>query len=227
MSKRQGAMFYVVTIGLIVALAFALWKIYHWRLNAAVVAATDRGRGADVLALVERGGDINITDARGATPLHTFAGRAQTDIVQRLLALGADPNKADYNGVTPLMSASSRGRVDIVHLLIQYGADVNAKSEPGGSTALRCATLMGHTDMVKVLLDAGAQVNARTRVDKFTETPLIVAARLGYTSSVRLLLERGADVNAKDGKGKTALMWAQEKGHTDIVRLLKLAGARR
>ncbi|MFB3152847.1 MAG: ankyrin repeat domain-containing protein, partial [Candidatus Acidiferrales bacterium] len=35
-----------------------------------------------------------------------------------------------------------------------------------------------------------------------------------------------ADVNARDNNGRTALMWAMEKGHADVVQLLKKAGAK-
>jgi len=42
----------------------------------------------------------------------------------------------------------------------------------------------------------------------------------------KLLLAKGADVNAKNNKGETALSIAREKSFSDIVKLLKGAGAR-
>jgi hypothetical protein len=36
-----------------------------------------------------------------------------------------------------------------------------------------------------------------------------------------MLLEKGSDVNAKDNDGNTALIWASENDHNDIVKLLK------
>jgi len=41
------------------------------------------------------------------------------------------------------------------------------------------------------------------------------------------VLEQGADANAKNEKGSTALMIAAEEGRTEIVDILKQAGARR
>ena len=35
-----------------------------------------------------------------------------------------------------------------------------------------------------------------------------------------LLLDRGAKVEARDNKGYTALIWAAQQGHTDLVAML-------
>lgn len=43
---------------------------------------------------------------------------------------------------------------------------------------------------------------------------------------VKLLLAKGADVNAKNKSGRAALMYASEKGYTEIVKILKAAGAK-
>jgi ankyrin repeat protein len=54
---------------------------------------------------------------------------------------------------------------------------------------------------------------------------LLKAAEEGKTDVVRSLIAKGADVNAKDKEGKTALAYAKENSHTEIVQLLKQAGA--
>ena len=46
------------------------------------------------------------------------------------------------------------------------------------------------------------------------------------TEKVQALLAQGADMNAKNDIGGTALMYAKEKGHKEIVRILKEAGAK-
>jgi len=43
---------------------------------------------------------------------------------------------------------------------------------------------------------------------------------------VKILLELGANVNVKDKEGRTALAYATVRGHTEIVQLLKQAGAK-
>ena len=41
---------------------------------------------------------------------------------------------------------------------------------------------------------------------------------------MQALLAEGADVEAKDNGGRTALVWAAEGGHTDIVQALLAKG---
>jgi ankyrin repeat protein len=58
-------------------------------------------------------------------------------------------------------------------------------------------------------------------------TALILAASSGDTEIVRELLNRGADVSGKVVQtGKTALMLAKERDFTDVVELLRAAGAK-
>jgi len=55
--------------------------------------------------------------------------------------------------------------------------------------------------------------------------PLEEAAAIGGHLEVQLLLEKGADPNYRDRNGWSAIPWAAEEGHEDIVRLLLDAGA--
>jgi ankyrin repeat protein len=51
----------------------------------------------------------------------------------------------------------------------------------------------------------------------------MLAAANGHTETVKLLLDRGAAIDVRDNEGKTALVWAREKGHTEIVQLIEAA----
>ena len=48
---------------------------------------------------------------------------------------------------------------------------------------------------------------------------LCIAAKEGHIRTVLLLLQDGAEVDAKDVIGKSALQYAAESGHTEVVRL--------
>ena len=54
--------------------------------------------------------------------------------------------------------------------------------------------------------------------------PLTVAAKNGSTDLVKLLLDNGADRGLRTGLGKnkkTAIMLAEENGHTEVAKLLR------
>ena len=69
-----------------------------------------------------------------------------------------------------------------------------------------------------------AQLDARHDTEK-QDTLLTWAARHGQAEAVRLLLEGGASVGATTGGGASALLVASDKGHLEIARLLREAGA--
>jgi ankyrin repeat protein len=54
-----------------------------------------------------------------------------------------------------------------------------------------------------------------------TTFPLQRAAAIGNYEIAKLLVDNGADKQQKTQFGKTALMWAEENGHTQVAALLK------
>ena len=52
------------------------------------------------------------------------------------------------------------------------------------------------------------------------------ASMNGHIKIVQLLLANGADVNLKDSEGDTALDEAELNDNTEIIKLLKSAGAK-
>ena len=71
----------------------------------------------------------------------------------------------------------------------------------------------------KVTPTSGLKKNLM-RFHKTRNQELIKAARFGAIERTKNLIKAGADVNAKDNMGWTALHWAAENGHTEIVNLL-------
>ena len=53
----------------------------------------------------------------------------------------------------------------------------------------------------------------------------MLAAASGRAAAVKSLLRSGANVSAQDKDGKTALMLAIKFARTEVVKLLKKAGA--
>ena len=122
---------------------------------------------------------------------------------------------------TGLMCATSLGFNDLARTLIHYDANINVRNEIG-STSLMHAALTGNNNMIGILLGLGAHVNGVIIHDA---TPLHAAAAAGHVNTVRLLLENGADFTYRSSSsGYTALNWASQGGHTDVVALLQSWG---
>jgi uncharacterized protein len=118
--------------------------------------------------------------------------------------------------------AASMGRFSRMKVLYPLGVDVNGQCQYRFCfTPLWGAAYNGNDDEVLFLLERGADVNRKTN---FGRTASMVAAYQGHASTVRLLLSHGADVNATDD-GDTALTFAKNKGRSEIVALLRQAGA--
>lgn len=167
------------------------------------------------------------------TALHFAVADSRADMVALLLAHGADPNARDNHSATPLhmtaRRATMRGaaqvaaRVRMVRLLLAAGARLDARDEVG-ATPLHWAAQWGDVPIARALLAAGADVNAVATGGGWT--PLLGAASEGRLEMVKLLLAHGANPDARDRAGRTALIWAHQKGRADIEAVLKAAGAR-
>lgn len=131
-------------------------------------------------------------------------------------------NLADDNNNTVLHYSVSHCNYDIVSLLLDTGViDINIQNN-AGYTAVMLASLTtpdgpGGMEVVRKLMELGS-INIRSR--QTGQTALHLAVRHGRVVMVRLLLSFGADTNIQDIQGTTALMFASERGHTHIARLL-------
>ncbi len=74
--------------------------------------------------------------------------------------------------------------------------------------------------VVATLLIAGVAISSPPAA-----APVADAARVGDLDAVRELLARGEDANAAHGDGMSALHWAAEQGHAELVRTLIQGGA--
>ena len=195
--------------------------------NEQLLQATQLGDKEVVLKLLEEGADINVRDAQGRTPLMIATYQHNTDMVRTLLQAGADVNIRDNNKENPLLHAAAQGWLDILRLAIEAHADTRLTNRFGGISIIP-ASERGHVEIVRELLThTDIKVN---HVNNLGWTALLEAIVLSnggkaHQQIVQLLVDYGADVNLADRDGDTPLQHAQERGFTEIERILLQAGA--
>jgi len=127
------------------------------------------------------------------------------------------------DGFTALALASYLAQKGSAEYLLDKRADLDASAKnETGYTALTGAVSQNHNEVAKLLLKKGANVNHQYEGGF---TPLMHAAFAENVELVNPLLENGADPNARNGEGKTPFIFAREKGHDNVVELLRQRGA--
>lgn len=192
----------------------------------ALVAAAGRGDAAAVRALLERGADVNETDASGRTAVTAAVYADSADSVRLLVAAGADVDRQDDTRANAFLALGETGNVAVLTELLAAKPDVTRTNRFGG-TALIPAADRGHVEMVRALVE-------RTDVDldhvnDLGWTALLEAVILGdggerHQRIVRILLEAGADPAVADRNGVTPLEHARQLGLDEIAMILERSG---
>ena len=153
------------------------------------------------------------TDAR----LVEAARNQDPKAVSALLNQKVEINARSSDGSTALLWLAHWNDLEAAQLLLAAGADANTANDLG-MTPLSQACTNGNSIFVRSLLKSGANPNTPIATG---ETPLMTCARTGSADAVRMLIEYGAAVNAKEpAENQTALMWAAEEHHPDVVKAL-------
>lgn len=100
-----------------------------------LLRAAANGDLLTVRQLLQRGVDLDATNAFDRSALHLAVIRNRPDVVRLLLAHGADPNGQDDSGRTALHWAAASGYGDMVELLIAHGASIWVADRNGRTPA--------------------------------------------------------------------------------------------
>jgi len=122
-----------------------------------------------------------------------------------------------------LHTAASIGDVEGVKQWISRGSDLNALNR-GGWTPLMYAAYLGHEEVCQLLL-LFDRLSIDARSLERRQTALMLAASCGNENLVGLLLKYGASLDAVDNRYRSALHYATDCNHAQIVRQLLIAGA--
>jgi len=196
--------------------------------NIALQIAARSGERKAVGLLLARGSDLHHTNLAGSTALLQATMAERRRVAKILLRAEADPNARNTQGITPLAAAAFNGSDRMVDMLLQAGADPDHVDRTGKAPIVYAAG-RGYTGIVARLLDAGVKVDARYSHDL---SALMWAA--GHSndvpvgeglSTVKLLVDRGAKLDLVDDRGRSALMTAAQRDHSEIATLLIARGA--
>ena len=107
--------------------------------------------------------ELNVSDHRGWTPLHSAARyNGDPNVLLALVNAGAVVDAKDRSGDTPLhWAAAENANVDVVTSLISAGADVNARDRYGWLPIHTAADRNPNPEILDALLAAGAQHHKR------------------------------------------------------------------
>jgi len=182
--------------------------------------AVGYGRSAPIVRrLLEAGGDPNVTDARGMTPLRTAVRLGRDDVAALLRAAGADvaalmPEDVAEPAADPdvLCDAAYHNAVEAMRRLLEAGADPSALGGHDETPPLHWACWRGRVEAARLLIERGADIHAVNRYG---------SDALGTTMH--------GSVSCHDPLGGMTMKLAEEITHGDyaaIAELLIAAGAR-
>ncbi|XP_076449414.1 uncharacterized protein LOC143285862 [Babylonia areolata] len=152
--------------------------------DANFLRAVRAGHLEEVVAMLDKGHDVNTVNFNGMSGLHLAAKEGHVGVMVELLNRGANPEVRTQKENTPLHVAALARQTNVTRLLLDRGADVNAASKTG-FTPLYLAAQENGADIVDMLLQAGADQRIHT-VDGFS--PLAVAVQQENAEVISVLL---------------------------------------
>ena len=227
-------------------------SIYLGPKEAKLLGDVNSGDLNAVKEFLDQGGNVNLQDEPGMTPLHhavnsDWKGK-NFEMVKLLIDRGANAKAIDDTHHTPLHLASNK---ETAELLIDAGAEVNAKTKRTGETPLYAAARNAaqgasksydvYLSLTKLLIAKGADPNVKLKSGsmiednephraKAGETALHAVARSisqKHASEVcELLLTNGAKVNEPNDKGQTPLDEALANERKQTAETLRQHGGK-
>ena len=227
-------------------------SVYLGRDESNMLGDVSAGNIVAVKKFLDKGGNVNLQDEPGMTPLHHAVNDdwkgSHFKMIKLLIDRGANVKAIDDTHHTPLHLASNK---EAAELLIDAGADVNAKTEHSGETPLYSAVRNAaqgasksyqiYLDLTKMLITKGADVNVKLKSGsmikdnkpyraKSGETTLHTVARSfseKHASEVcELLIASGAKINEVNAKGQTPLDEALANQRNKTAEILRKHGGK-
>ena len=142
-------------------------------------------------------------------------------------------NIPQFSFSSGLFRAAQNGIDEAVRLLLEVGVNIDDRTSEG-KTALILASEAGHGKVVRTLLSAGANIDHLDSSEERTatissplptHTDIIIKKRQVAGLKAALVVDYHINPDIQDNNGMTALMYAVENCHLEIVEVLLNANA--
>ena len=227
-------------------------SIYLGRDEAEMLGDVNSGDVDAVKEFLDQGGNVNLQDEPGMTPLHhavnsDWKGK-NFEMIKFLIDRGANVKAIDDTHHTPLHLASGK---ETAELLIDAGADVNAKTKRTGKNLLYGAARNAaqgnsksyqiYLNLTKLLITKGADVNVKLKSGSMIEDSEPHRAKAGETALhavvrsysekhaievCELLIANGANLNELNVNGQTPLDEALMNDRKQTAETLRKHGGK-
>ncbi|XP_071085792.1 ankyrin repeat domain-containing protein 50-like [Haliotis cracherodii] len=165
---------------------------------------------------------INSRGQYGRTPAMMAACCRHKGVVEFLKTKGADLSVVDDDSNNILHVACIGGHPELVKFVVSLNTlDVNSKGQHQ-QTPVRMVDFGKHRTAFDLLVSKGADLS---QVDDKGENILHVACLEGHLDLVKdIVTNHRVDINSRGRYGRTPVMKAAEKGHKEVLDLLKSSG---
>ena len=185
----------------------------------ALYTAVQEDDNTAIAQYIAAGGDVNDGGLLDVPMLNIAVQRDNAEGVALLLEAGASFDAASFNQVI-----LGTNNLDTIQAFIDHGADVNEAEDDGqfGITPLMRAAETGSVEVAMLLLENGAEIN---KVDNYNDPALNYGAYFGNLEFIQALVAEGAKTDFVGYEGNTALSFAQNQGHEEVVAYLMSLGS--
>lgn len=194
--------------------------------NILVKLAAMPGTAKLISLLIEKGVDPH-TSGPGNEFMYNAASSGDTAILGLAIRSGLNLNDTTLFGDAPINAAFNFRTSATLKMLVEHGANVNFQS----MTVQTLPALIGFTPLMNAawandslslyyLLEHGADPGRKTKKG-YTALMLLEQAETDDPAMTLALIEHGAVVSYRAPDGTDALYYAQKKGNTRSVEILK------
>ena len=155
----------------------------------------------------------------GFTPLIAACQEGQQLAVQVLINAGADVRRQDKEGGDCAYMAALSNHVNVLKVVLPQHPDLLRRKLYASRNILHAASIHGSLQAVEYILPNGG-LDIINEEDTRGFTALELAAYFGRLPVVNELVKNHANIQ-HTANGKTARQWAEDRGHTEIVKYLE------